>query len=225
MSSNARIILHIVYIHGFQGSLSLSSTTQRHLHGNPHTSLYLFQGTIPPSSPFRLIFIMHFNQRFHRTLSCAASCTLPIRLNDPSPSLLRNSSSGACGRGLNLTPRTNSYYVCRLETLPSGPVIVCGHSMGGLLAAEAATSSLHVSKRVFALIAFDVPFLGMHPHVVISGIASLLPHQKREKEGRGSVKAGLKTEKEMNDASHVDVSPVTQSSCMVISSSSDVSAD
>lgn len=62
--------------------------------------------------------------------------------------------------------------------------------MGGLLAAEVATSRTREAKRVIGLVAFDVPFLGMHPHVIISGIASLLPSDKESKE---------KTEAELND--------------------------
>ena len=60
--------------------------------------------------------------------------------------------------------------------------------MGGLLAADAATGPSPQSKRIIGIIFFDVPFLGMHPHVILSGIASLLPSGKTEK-----------TEKELND--------------------------
>jgi len=98
----------------------------------------------------------------------------------------------------------------RLEDLPLGPVIVCGHSMGGLLIAEAATSTTHAaSKRVIGLLAFDVPFLGMHPHVVISGIASLLANKKTDSKehegGHDKLQGGLRSEREMNDARHVEV--------------------
>ena len=69
--------------------------------------------------------------------------------------------------------------ISRLATQPPGPVILLGHSMGGLLAAEAATDpSTNVPgkpKRIIGVVSFDTPFLGMHPHVVITGIASLLP--------------------------------------------------
>lgn len=61
--------------------------------------------------------------------------------------------------------------------------------MGGLLAAEVATNASNTSKRVIGIVAFDVPFLGMHPHVVISGIASLLPKEDDKRE----------TEKDLND--------------------------
>ncbi|KAF9011758.1 hypothetical protein BDQ17DRAFT_1420177 [Cyathus striatus] len=83
---------------------------------------------------------------------------------------------------------------------PPGPVILVGHSMGGLLAADAATDPSNKSnskagskhKRIFSVITFDTPFLGMHPHVVVSGIASLLP--------KNGDKKGAKSEKEMNPA-------------------------
>ena len=55
------------------------------------------------------------------------------------------------------------------------------HSMGGLLAAEVATGKSEQSRRVAGLVNFDVHFLGMHPHVIISGIASLLPGGEKEK--------------------------------------------
>lgn len=55
--------------------------------------------------------------------------------------------------------------------------------MGGLLAAEAATDHSNAPgaypatkpSRIVGMIAFDCPYLGMHPHVVVSGIASLFP--------------------------------------------------
>lgn len=63
--------------------------------------------------------------------------------------------------------------------------------MGGLLAADVATGSSKESKRVVGLVAFDVPYLGMHPHVIISGISSLFP--------KDDSKDKMKTEKELND--------------------------
>lgn len=61
--------------------------------------------------------------------------------------------------------------------------------MGGLLAADAATDPSNNPdrhpggrpKRIIGVVAFDTPYLGMHPHVVISGIASLLPKEGGKK--------------------------------------------
>jgi len=93
-----------------------------------------------------------------------------------------------------------TYY--RLSTQPPGPVVLLGHSMGGLLAADAATDSSNAPgaypatkpKRIVGMIAFDCPYLGMHPHVVISGIASLFPRDE----------AG-KSEGELNDRTQVNI--------------------
>ncbi|CAE6427969.1 unnamed protein product [Rhizoctonia solani] len=78
-----------------------------------------------------------------------------------------------------------------MATLPPGRVILCGHSMGGLLTAEVAFAA--PPGRVIGLVSFDVPFLGVHPHVVLSGIASLF----KKKEGRD--------EAELNDPQHVEM--------------------
>ncbi|CUA74037.1 hypothetical protein RSOLAG22IIIB_05386 [Rhizoctonia solani] len=80
-----------------------------------------------------------------------------------------------------------------MATLPPGRVILCGHSMGGLLTAEVAFAA--PPGRVIGLISFDVPFLGVHPHVILSGIASLF----KKKEGRD--------EAELNDPQHVEMVP------------------
>ena len=74
--------------------------------------------------------------------------------------------------------------------------------MGGLLAAEAATDVSNnpsaypgaKPRRIVGVIAFDTPYLGMHPHVVVSGIASLVP-----KEGKKT------TPRQMNDNSLVEI--------------------
>ncbi|GAB7351254.1 hypothetical protein MBLNU459_g1679t1 [Dothideomycetes sp. NU459] len=59
-------------------------------------------------------------------------------------------------------------------------VVLCGHSMGGLLSAEVAllarpseSRRSHLQHRILGTINFDVPFLGMHPGVIKSGLASI----------------------------------------------------
>jgi len=64
----------------------------------------------------------------------------------------------------------------RLATQPPASVILLGHSMGGLLAAEAATDPSNTAAlpprpyRIIGLVAFDTPYLGMHPHIGEQGI-------------------------------------------------------
>ncbi|KAJ3790113.1 hypothetical protein GGU10DRAFT_392285 [Lentinula aff. detonsa] len=86
-----------------------------------------------------------------------------------------------------------------LQTQPPGPVILLAHSMGGLLAAEAAndpSTTNDVHRRIVGLIAFDCPYLGMHPHVVVTGIASLFPKKTDDK---------MKTEAELNPSPDVRI--------------------
>ncbi|KAK3723438.1 hypothetical protein LTR37_001690 [Vermiconidia calcicola] len=58
-------------------------------------------------------------------------------------------------------------------------IVLLGHSMGGLLCAELvlmppeAPASRPLKHRILGTINFDVPFLGMHPGVVKSGLASI----------------------------------------------------
>jgi len=66
--------------------------------------------------------------------------------------------------------------------------------MGGLLAADAALSQRPEAKRIVGMVFFDVPFLGMHPHVIVSGISSLFPDDEKPR-----------SEKEMNNNSSVEL--------------------
>lgn len=62
---------------------------------------------------------------------------------------------------------------------PMTDVVLLGHSMGGLLCAEivlmppSEAARRILNHRIIGTINFDVPFLGMHPGVVKSGLASL----------------------------------------------------
>jgi hypothetical protein len=49
-------------------------------------------------------------------------------------------------------------------------VILLGHSMGGLLAADVALLFRH---RIIGIINFDVPFVGMHPGIIKAGLGSI----------------------------------------------------
>ncbi|KAK2603771.1 hypothetical protein QQS21_004056 [Conoideocrella luteorostrata] len=71
---------------------------------------------------------------------------------------------------------------------PETDVILVGHSMGGLLAAEVILmpnrnpyKQQPFKHRILGTIAMDSPFLGLHPGIVVSGIASLFqPSPKLE---------------------------------------------
>jgi len=63
---------------------------------------------------------------------------------------------------------------------PTTDVVLVGHSMGGLLAADIALmpSSNSVSgspfrHRILGTVSLDAPLLGLHPGIIVSGIASL----------------------------------------------------
>ncbi|GJJ14819.1 hypothetical protein Clacol_009087 [Clathrus columnatus] len=114
-----------------------------------------------------------------------------------------------------------------MYTLSPGLVILVAHSMGGLLAADAAYAAASAERsqtRILGILACDVPYLGMHPHVVLSGIASLLPKRKKKEDEsiarrsedntpRTSLPTGdsrfylAYNEKEMNDERVVDCIP------------------
>ncbi|KAF2125873.1 hypothetical protein P153DRAFT_378684 [Dothidotthia symphoricarpi CBS 119687] len=49
-------------------------------------------------------------------------------------------------------------------------VVLLGHSMGGLLAADITLAFRH---RIIGVVNFDVPFLGMHPGIVKAGLGSI----------------------------------------------------
>lgn len=79
-------------------------------------------------------------------------------------------------------------------------VLLLGHSLGGILSAEVAlhesdsTNGLDIFKHnILGLINFDVPFLGLHPGIVGTGIASLFqPKRSNESpQDDGAEKPGL----------------------------------
>ncbi|KAF2742751.1 hypothetical protein M011DRAFT_471934 [Sporormia fimetaria CBS 119925] len=61
---------------------------------------------------------------------------------------------------------------------PFTDVVLLGHSMGGLLAADIALLFHH---NILGVVNFDVPFLGMHPGIVKAGLGSIFnPGQSPE---------------------------------------------
>ncbi|KAF2106131.1 hypothetical protein BDV96DRAFT_655003 [Lophiotrema nucula] len=53
---------------------------------------------------------------------------------------------------------------------PLTDVVLLGHSMGGLLAADIALVFRH---HIIGIVNFDVPFLGMHPGIIKAGLGSI----------------------------------------------------
>ncbi|KAJ6588099.1 hypothetical protein B0H19DRAFT_1247806 [Mycena capillaripes] len=148
-ASIPQTLVHLVYIHGFQGNDTSFQTfptdLQEHLSAN-----------IPS----------HLNIKIKSSLYPTYKSRKPIAL-------------------------ATQNFLAWLSTQPPGPVILLAHSMGGLLAADAATDASNSgtprSRRIFGVVAFDVPYLGMHPHVVISGIASLFPDDDGDKTTAGDL--------------------------------------
>lgn len=56
-------------------------------------------------------------------------------------------------------------------------VILLGHSLGGILAADVALlqENEQPKHRILGLVNFDVPFLGLHPRIIPTGIMSSMP--------------------------------------------------
>ncbi|KAF7296790.1 hypothetical protein MIND_00910000 [Mycena indigotica] len=138
------LLVHLVYIHGFQGDETSFQSFPKDLQE------YLSATVVSPTNP---------------TIKFQSSLYPTYKSRKPIAEATHN-------------------FLAWLKTQPPGPVILMAHSMGGLLAADAATGSFNAgpakSRRILGVIAFDVPYLGMHPHVVVSGLASLFPKELEE---------------------------------------------
>ncbi|KAJ9207362.1 hypothetical protein DTO164E3_636 [Paecilomyces variotii] len=80
---------------------------------------------------------------------------------------------------MNIARDAFSYWLSPHESEDTD-VILLGHSLGGILATEAALlpsswsgSNEMFQHRILGVVNFDVPFLGMHPGVVSAGLGSL----------------------------------------------------
>lgn len=75
---------------------------------------------------------------------------------------------------------------------PQTDLVLLGHSMGGLLSAEVVLvappppSSRPLKHRILGTINFDVPFLGMHPGIIRSGLASIFKPSEETHEDKYS---------------------------------------
>lgn len=88
---------------------------------------------------------------------------------------------------------------------PTTDVVLVGHSLGGILGAEVilipSSEGNGFRHRVLGLVAVDVPFLGMHPGVVGTGIASLFRAAPTETQEPVPANASLS---DMSDSSSAD---------------------
>ncbi|KAF9886852.1 hypothetical protein FE257_010975 [Aspergillus nanangensis] len=61
-------------------------------------------------------------------------------------------------------------------------VVLLGHSLGGILAADVALlqqpNEQQPKHRILGLVNFDVPFLGLHPRVIPTGISGSIPKKE-----------------------------------------------
>jgi len=77
----------------------------------------------------------------------------------------------------NLVRAKEAAYGC----IGKAKVVLCGHSMGGLIAADAlrlfVQSRQHPNAplwpRIIACLGFDTPFLGLHPHLIDQGVVGM----------------------------------------------------
>jgi len=75
---------------------------------------------------------------------------------------------------------------------PDTDVILLGHSMGGILAAEVVllrNERRGFRHRILGVVSFDSPFIGMHPGVISAGLGSLFRSEGKspvEEDGSGS---------------------------------------
>jgi pimeloyl-ACP methyl ester carboxylesterase len=98
---------------------------------------------------------------------------------------------------------------------PTTDIILIGHSLGGILAAEVVLIPLEkdpmrqFKHRILGQIAFDTPFLGMHPGVVSTGIASLFrspPDVPNQSEAEASPSDNASTHTAISDLSELSPS-------------------
>lgn len=113
---------------------------------------------------------MSYSHAFIRGISLRASCG-------------QQWTNSAIGRLLftrvEYDPACSSHPIYRLSPHEADDldVILLGHSLGGILAADVALlqANERPKHRILGLVNFDVPFLGLHPRIIPTGIMSSMP--------------------------------------------------
>ncbi|OBT64023.1 hypothetical protein VE03_06734 [Pseudogymnoascus sp. 23342-1-I1] len=106
-------------------------------------------------------------------------------------------------------------------------IVLLGHSMGGLLAAEVAlmpspdpSHGGQFKHRVLGTISFDTPFLGMHPGLVVSGIGSLFRPAPAPPGSAQSTRESS-TGTDTTESGSISSMPTTSASLTTVSSATD----
>lgn len=83
-------------------------------------------------------------------------------------------------------------------------LILVGHSLGGILAAEVALMETSAPEstglfkhRVLGIVNLDVPFLGLHPGVISTGLGSLFRPKDKSPQTQADSESGAKGDREM----------------------------
>ncbi|KAE8141756.1 hypothetical protein BDV38DRAFT_191429 [Aspergillus pseudotamarii] len=162
--------------HGSTSSLALSHSDRHTNEGKRRLLLIYIHGFIGSEDSFH-----HFPKHVHDLLTISLSKTHVVYTKI----YPRYKTRGP----VHIARDNFSQWLLPHEA-PDLDVILLGHSLGGIVAAEAAlmpTQSVtgrvtdkELNHRILGLVNFDVPFFGLHPRVVTTGIGRLFRHKPDE---------------------------------------------